>query len=86
MGAELRKATRRNVSQQALMLRDDGSIVGPCIMLDVSASGARLKIAAGIETPAEFTLLLSKVNAAMRKHCVVAWRKDGYLGVRFSPA
>lgn len=83
MGAELRKAVRRNVSQQALMLRDDGSIIGPCTMLDVSATGARLKVAPEIETPSEFMLLLSKVNAAMRRRCVVAWREKEDIGVRF---
>ena len=39
MGAELRKSTRRQVSQAALMIRHDGSIIGQCKMLDVSAGG-----------------------------------------------
>jgi hypothetical protein len=86
MGAELRKATRRHVSQQALMLHEDGSIIGPCTMLDVSATGARLKLASGIVAPPEFTLLLSKVNAAMRRRCVVAWQNDRTVGIRFLPS
>lgn len=85
MGAELRKATRRQVSQQALMLREDGSIIGPCTMLDVSASGARLKLPAEIVAPSEFILLLSKVNAAMRRRCIVAWQDQPNIGVRFLP-
>jgi PilZ domain-containing protein len=85
MGAELRKATRRRVAQQALMLREDGSIIGTCTMLDVSAGGARLKIAAETVAPSEFTLLLSKVNAAMRRRCIVAWQEKQNIGVRFLP-
>jgi hypothetical protein len=83
MGAELRKATRRNVALQTLMLRDDGTIIGPCTMLDVSASGARLKLPAEVAAPSEFVLLLSKVNAAMRRRCAVAWHDKQMIGVRF---
>ena len=86
MGAELRKAARRRVSQQALMLREDGSIIGTCTMLDVSAGGARLKVAAETVAPSEFTLLLSKVNASMRRRCTVAWQDNKQnIGVRFLP-
>jgi hypothetical protein len=85
MGAELRKATRRQVAQQALMLREDGSIIGPCTMLDVSATGARLKMPTESAAPTEFILLLSKVNAAMRRRCAVAWQDKKIMGVRFLP-
>ena len=85
MGAELRKAPRRQVSQQALMLREDGSIIGACTMLDVSATGARLKMPAEVAAPAEFILLLSKVNAAMRRRCAVTWHDKQTMGVRFLP-
>jgi hypothetical protein len=85
MGAELRKATRRQVAQQALMLREDGSIIGPCTMRDVSATGARLTMPAETAAPTEFILLLSKVNAAVRRRCVVAWHDKKTMGVRFLP-
>ena len=68
------------------MLREDGSIIGPCTMLDVSATGARLKLAGEVVAPPEFTLLLSKVNAAMRRRCVVAWQDDKIVGIRFLPS
>ncbi len=85
MGAEFRKAARRQVSQPALMLNDDGSIIGLCTMLDVSAGGCRIKLAAGIVAPPEFTRLLSKFNAGMRRRCTIAWQNTQQLGLRFLP-
>ena len=83
MGAELRKATRRRVRQPALMVRDDGSIIGPCTLLDISAGGAKLKLCGDFAAPAEFTLRLSKFNNSMRRQCTVAWAHEKHVGVRF---
>lgn len=83
MGAELRKSTRRHISQSVLMVRHDGSIIGQCKMLDVSAGGARLKLETEVETPSEFVLLLSKIDPKMRRNCIVAWRDTVNVGVRF---
>jgi hypothetical protein len=83
MGKELRKTPRRFVSQPALMIREDGSIIGQCMLLDISAGGARLKLAGDVSAPAEFTLLLSKFNSAMRRQCKIAWERENQIGVRF---
>ena len=83
MGAELRKAARRRVSQPALMVRDDGSIIGPCTLLDISSGGARLKLGGDFAAPAEFTLLLSKFNSSIRRQCTIAWEHEKHVGVRF---
>ena len=55
-----RKLERRIVLQAATMVQNDGSMIGPCTMLDVSAGGARLKVASGGIVPEEFVLLLSQ--------------------------
>jgi hypothetical protein len=83
MGAEHRKAARRRVRQPALMVRQDGSVIGPCLLLDISAGGARLKIDGDFTAPPEFTLLLSQFNSAMRRQCTIAWEREKQLGVRF---
>jgi hypothetical protein len=54
-------------------------------MLDVSATGARLKMPAEVAAPSEFILLLSKVNASMRRRCAVAWHDKQTIGIRFLP-
>ena len=66
-----------------LMVRHDGSIIGQCKMLDVSAGGARLKLESEVETPPEFILILSKIDTRIRRSCSVAWRETMSIGVRF---
>lgn len=86
MGAEHRKSMRRRVEQPVLMTGDDGAIIGQCTMLDVSAGGARLMLSGDLTVPNQFTLFLSKIDGRLKRHCVVAWRKEKEIGVRFVTA
>lgn len=54
-------------------------------MLDVSAGGARLKLAGEIALPEEFTLLLSKFDNSVRRRCAFIWQEKDQVGVRFFP-
>lgn len=83
MSAELRKSPRRRVRQPALMVHDNGSMIGACTMLDVSAGGARLKLDVEIDVPTEFVLLLSRFDGSMRRRCAVAWKTEAQIGIRF---
>jgi hypothetical protein len=80
---ELRKSPRRSVCQPVMLLNPDGSMIGPSTMLDVSAGGARLRLAAEIVLPAEFVLLLSKYDRNATRRCAAAWRTESEIGVRF---
>jgi len=86
MGAEHRKSTRRNVEQAVLMRSVDGAIIGQCTMMDVSPGGARLKLNSNVAVPDIFMLLLSKLDGRLKRHCMVAWRKEKQVGVRFVTA
>ena len=86
MGAEHRRSTRRRVEQPVLMTSVEGTIIGQCTMLDISSSGARLKINGEVDVPELFTLRLSKLDGKLKRHCTVAWRKDKQVGVRFVTA
>ena len=72
MGAEHRKLPRRKVEQLVLMTSDNGLIIGQCIMLDVSAGGARLKLNGDFAVPEQFTLFLSKIDGRLKRRCVIA--------------
>jgi len=85
-GAQQRKFTRRQVEQSVLISSIEGAIVGQCTMLDISSGGARLKFEADGAVPELFTLFLSKLDGQLKRHCVVAWRKDKQVGVRFVTA
>jgi hypothetical protein len=52
-------------------------------MLDVSAGGARLKVASSGIVPEEFVLLLSQFDQSVHRRCAIAWREKTEVGVRF---
>ena len=79
---EKRKDVRRSVQQPAIVVRGDGSVFGRCLMSDVSATGAKLKLAAGGVAPPQFILVLSR-DGQLRRQCLVVWQSGATLGVRF---
>lgn len=53
----------------------------PCVILDISLSGARLHVHDHAEIPDRFTLVQS---ADKQLHsCTVVWRNENEMGVRF---
>jgi hypothetical protein len=86
MGAEHRKFARRRVDQSVLIRSVEGAIIEQCTMLDISPGGARLKLKGDAAVPELFILLLSKLDGSLKRHCVVAWRKEKQVGVRFLTA
>jgi hypothetical protein len=51
-------------------------------MKDVSATGAKLELQTQSEIPNEVTLVLSKYGN-VRRNCIVSWRSNTAVGVRF---
>jgi len=82
MSRDRRKARRSIVRHFGVILSGDGSTRFPCMLIDVSASGARLELRAPSKVPDEFTLLLSR-DAAVRRKCKVSWRSEAAVGVQF---
>lgn len=82
MGSEYRKSTRRYVHHGARMICTDGSVLGTCVMADLSATGARLQVQQPAALPDEFILLLSHTGQLRRK-CSVTWRAETEVGVKF---
>ena len=81
-GGEKRRSRRQDVRKTGLIHDDQGSIIATCIMADVSASGAKLIIEAGINIPDYFVLTLAR-NAGVRRNCEVVWRATESIGVCF---
>lgn len=82
MNPEYRKSTRRFVRHGARIVDADGTALGPCVMVDISDTGARLETVASPALPNEFILLLSH-DGRLRRQCAVAWRSPTTVGVRF---
>jgi hypothetical protein len=83
---ERRKAPRIQFDKgiDVHILSIDGTWRRPCLLLDVSETGARLKIDGTVENLnlKEFFLLLSSTGLAFRR-CEFAWLKGEEIGVRF---
>jgi len=80
---ELRKKQRRLFHYDAKILVDKSTPPIPCLIADISASGASLSLE-GVETlPDTFVLLLTARGPGPRRHCRVIWRKEMTIGVEF---
>jgi hypothetical protein len=83
MSPERRRGSRRSVRQPAIIIKFDGVIVGKCVMADVSATGAKLLSKVSSAIPHEFLLILSR-DGGLRRQCLVVWRSETAIGVRFT--
>lgn len=82
MGTDRRRARRQVLGYGARVLSGDGAFEVPCVILDVSERGARLRVADAATVPEEFVLALAP-SCSARRTCVVAWRKAEQVGVLF---
>jgi len=82
MARERRKSKRRTIGYGASVVSFDGVLKRDCVIADISASGARLRIETPKELPEEFVLLLSARGEAKRR-CKITWRRAQEIGVRF---
>ena len=82
-GAEKRRIHADRLASPAMLVGGDGSMIGECVMLDVSAGGARLKFVRQVDLPSEFTILLSRSRRAVRRNCILAWKSETEAGIRF---
>ena len=85
MTLQKRKHKRQNVRIEAIIVDTAGALVGRCVIVNVSASGARLTQLASIEVPDKFDLVMTR-SGKVRRHCEVAWRSEKGIGIRFIPS
>jgi hypothetical protein len=85
MTVDRRTNARQPLNRDALVCSEDGKLIAGCHLCDVSATGARLALAAPelAKVPEEFVLVLAR-RAKVHRRCRVVWRSDEELGVRFS--
>ena len=83
MEYDKRKTRRSQVNQYGRILCSNGSMPCFCTMLDVSATGAKLRLNDCVELPELFTLLLSR-DGRVRRHCKLEWQRGDHVGVAFT--
>jgi hypothetical protein len=53
----------------------------PCIVQDISETGARIRVDDVVRTPANFQLIIASED--LRIDCIVVWRSETEIGVIF---
>ena len=83
MSREKRAHVRRVIAHRARVESPDGSFAAECVMIDVSAGGARLILSTTDPLPDRFFLVLSH-DGALRRLCEPMWHSEATaVGVQF---
>jgi hypothetical protein len=53
----------------------------PCVVLDISASGARIDVPSNAAVPVTFKLVIDLEGT--ERLCQMVWRRENSMGVRF---
>lgn len=81
---EHRNAIRSRAVLKAQIRYNGGLMSAPCVIRDVSETGARLELAGDLALPDQFDLHIDKKNATRR--AIVKWRRAREVGVAFADA
>ena len=79
--ADSRLAARKRVLMSGLVVQEAGAEVFGCTVLDVSTSGARVRVAVDRMVPKQFHLVIVRNRIAHKAR--VMWQRQQLAGVRF---
>ncbi len=79
--ASKKRATRKSVQQPGWITLDGGFAARPCVVHDMSSSGAKITVEAGV--PAGRLKLAFSRDARSGRSCEVVWRRGKSFGVKF---
>ena len=81
--ARKRRETRKSVQQSAWITLDGGFATRPCIVLDLSSAGAKIRVDDPSAVQTRLRLAFAR-DARTGRNCeVVVWRRGKTLGVKF---
>lgn len=76
-----RREARKRTLMSGRIVHQDGAASLDCTILDLSASGARIRTAHGHTLPSHFHLINMRDRTAHEAN--VVWQKDQFAGLRF---
>jgi|SRR5580698_8120630 hypothetical protein len=82
MGPDNREDVRRPVHIPAKVSVGNGSPLCDCVVMDMSDTGAKIRVDPGDEVPDEFLVVFAPGGSPYRR-CHVVWRTPAQLGVVF---
>lgn len=78
---DARVAPRRRMLKSGKIAYSDRHVTIGCIVRDISATGARLRVEGSVHAPDSFELLIPLDG--LEAQCEVVWRREADVGVRF---
>ena len=82
LGTDKKRAARKSVSQAGWITLEGGFAARPCVVQDMSATGAKVTIDDTNSLPAKLRLAFSR-DARTGRACEVVWREGKTFGVKF---
>ncbi len=77
-----KREVRKSLRQPGWLTLDGGFAVRPCVVQDLSSSGAKITIDDPNALPARLRLAFSR-DARTGRNCEVVWRRGKVVGVKF---
>ena len=77
-----KRETRKSLRQSGWLTLDGGFAARPCVVEDISSSGAKITVQDNNTLPAKLRLAFSR-DARTGRACEVVWREGKTFGVRF---
>jgi hypothetical protein len=77
-----KRATRKSVQQSAWIVLDGGFAARPCTVIDLSDSGAKIRVDDPSSVNSKLRLSFSR-DGRKGRSCEVAWRRGSTLGLKF---
>jgi len=77
-----RREVRKSVYQPSWITLEGGFAARPCVVRDLSTSGAKLTIDDPNTLPAKLRLAFSR-DARTGRNCEVVWRRGNTVGMKF---
>jgi PilZ domain len=81
-GATKKRDARKSLQQSGWITLDGGFAARPCVVQDMSASGAKITVDDTNVLPARLTLAFAR-DARTGRNCEVVWRRGRSVGVKF---
>jgi len=81
-GATKKREARKSLSQPGWITLDGGFAARPCVVQDMSSTGAKITIQDPNVLPTRLRLAFAR-DARTGRNCEVVWRRGSSIGIKF---
>jgi hypothetical protein len=81
-GVTKKRETRKSLRQPGWITLDGGFAARPCVVQDMSSTGAKITVEDPNVLPAKLRLAFTR-DARTGRNCEVVWRRGNSVGIKF---